>query len=72
MLIATPNRSPTKWDNPTLCLENGDMLEPDADAELEMLNPKPPRGPLTDNQTPGNVTRDRLAAIVSGNEQDPL
>ena len=28
--------------------------------------------PLADNQTPGNVTRDRLAAIVSGNEQDPL
>ncbi|CAL8310713.1 unnamed protein product [Boreogadus saida] len=25
-----------------------------------------------DNQTPGNVTRDRLAAIVSGNEQDPF
>ena len=48
------------------------MLEPDADAELEMPDPQPPRGPLADNQTPGNVTRDRLAAIVSGNKQDPL
>ena len=57
---------------PNVCLENGDMLEPDADAELDMLDPQPPRGPLADNQTPGNVTRDRLAAIVSGNEQDPF
>ena len=41
-------------------------------SQLEMLDPQPPRDPLADNQTPGNATRDRLAAIVSGNEQAPL
>ncbi|CAL8389340.1 unnamed protein product [Boreogadus saida] len=31
-----------------------------------------PSFPLNDNLTTGNATRDRLAAIVSGNEQAPL
>ena len=41
-------------------------------SQLKILDPQPPRDHLADNQTPGNATRDRLAAIVSGNEQAPL
>lgn len=54
-----------------VCLDNGDMLEPDEDVVQDMLDPRPPREPLADNERSGNLTRDRLAALVSGNMEAP-
>ncbi|XP_041840404.1 protein ALP1-like [Melanotaenia boesemani] len=54
-----------------VCLDNGDTLEPDEDVVQDMLDPRPPREPLADNERSGNVTRDRLAALVSGNMEAP-
>ncbi|KAJ8004225.1 hypothetical protein DPEC_G00156600 [Dallia pectoralis] len=51
--------------------DNEDLLEPDEDAELDILEPQPPREPLAVNESSGNATRDRLAALVSGHVQDP-
>lgn len=50
-----------------VCLDNGDTLEPDEDISRDNLDPQPPREPMALNETPGNGTRDRLAAIISGN-----
>ncbi|KAL7376198.1 hypothetical protein ABVT39_003096 [Epinephelus coioides] len=54
-----------------VCLDNGDMLEPDADVDQDILNPQPPREPLADNKSSGNATRDGLAALASGHVQAP-
>lgn len=54
-----------------VCLDNEDLLEPDEDADLDILEPQPPREPLAVNESSGNATRDRLAALVSGHVQDP-
>ncbi|KAJ8001008.1 hypothetical protein DPEC_G00186350 [Dallia pectoralis] len=54
-----------------VCLDNEDLLEPDEDAELDILEPQPPREPLAVNESSGNATRDRLAALVSGHVQNP-
>ncbi|KAL2101722.1 hypothetical protein ACEWY4_003483 [Coilia grayii] len=50
-----------------VCLDNGDTLDPDEDISRDNLDPQPPREPMALNETPGNVTRDRLAAMISGN-----
>lgn len=47
-----------------VCLDNGDLLEPDEDVAQDLLDPQPPREPLTVNESSGNATRDRLAAQV--------
>ncbi|KAL7395069.1 hypothetical protein ABVT39_009506 [Epinephelus coioides] len=54
-----------------VCLDNGDVLEPDEDAAQDMLDPQPPRDPLAANERSGNATRDHLAALISGNVQAP-
>lgn len=45
-----------------ICLENGDLLEPDDDVVQDLLDPQAPREPLAANETSGNASRDRLAA----------
>ncbi|KAJ7987891.1 hypothetical protein DPEC_G00331290 [Dallia pectoralis] len=50
---------------------NEDLLEPDEDADLDILEPQPPCEPLAVNESSGNATRDRLAALVSGHVQNP-
>uniref|UniRef100_UPI003AAAD366 uncharacterized protein n=1 Tax=Centroberyx gerrardi TaxID=166262 RepID=UPI003AAAD366 len=52
-----------------VCIDNGDMLEPDADVAQDPLDPQPPREPLAQNERSGNATRDRLAALLSGHVQ---
>lgn len=52
-----------------VCLENGDMLEPDNDATQEIFDPQPHREALVANQTSGSAKRDQLAALISGQDQ---
>ena len=49
-----------------VCLDNGDVLEPDNDAALDILDPEPPlqEAPQV-HERPGNATRDRLAALIN-------
>ncbi|KAE8278880.1 hypothetical protein D5F01_LYC22459 [Larimichthys crocea] len=47
-----------------VCLDNGDLLEPDEDVAQDLLDPQPPREPLAVNESSGNATWDRLAAQV--------
>lgn len=54
-----------------VCLDNGDLLEPDDDISREMFDSEPPREAMAHTETSGNGTRDRLAALVSGIVQDP-
>lgn len=45
-----------------VCLDNGDILEPDQDVVGDNMDPQLPLQELHDpNETPGNATRDRLA-----------
>lgn len=47
-------------------------LDTDGDVAQDILDPQPPpREPLADNESSGNATRDRLAALVSGHVQAP-
>nr|XP_061797549.1 putative nuclease HARBI1 [Nerophis lumbriciformis] len=48
-----------------VCLDNGDLLEPDEDVAQDILDPQPPGDPLAVNEGLGNAARDRLAAQVS-------
>ncbi|XP_022541012.2 putative nuclease HARBI1 [Astyanax mexicanus] len=52
-----------------VCLDHGDMLEPDEDVAQDTFEPQPQREPLAYNESSGNATRDRLAALVSGNAE---
>lgn len=52
-----------------VCLDNGDMLEPDADMAQDILDPHPPREGLAQHETSGNATRDRLAALLTEQAQ---
>uniref|UniRef100_A0A3Q3G4C2 DDE Tnp4 domain-containing protein n=1 Tax=Labrus bergylta TaxID=56723 RepID=A0A3Q3G4C2_9LABR len=45
-----------------VCLDNGDILEPDADVAQDFIDPQPPREPLVNNESSGSG---RLAALVS-------
>ncbi|KAL2096454.1 hypothetical protein ACEWY4_008602 [Coilia grayii] len=48
-----------------VCIENGDILEPDNDA-LEILDTEPPLQDAPEaHDTPGNAIRDRLAAQIT-------
>ncbi|KAK7133521.1 hypothetical protein R3I94_015412 [Phoxinus phoxinus] len=49
-----------------VCIDNGDVLEPDTDVAVDILDPEPPlqEAPAA-HETPGNATRDRLAALIS-------
>lgn len=49
-----------------VCLDNRDMLEPDGDISRDNFDSHLPRECLAPNETSGNATRDRLAALVSG------
>jgi len=49
-----------------VCLDNGDMLEPDDDISMEHYDIQPPCEAMAFNETSGNATRDRLAGLVSG------
>ncbi|KAE8295650.1 hypothetical protein D5F01_LYC06585 [Larimichthys crocea] len=40
-----------------VCLDNGDLLEPDEDVAQDLLDPQPPREPLAVNESSGNATR---------------
>ncbi|KAJ7991278.1 hypothetical protein DPEC_G00295670 [Dallia pectoralis] len=51
-----------------VCMDNGDTLAPD-EAMWDRDDPQPPREALAHNETSGNDTRNRLAALVSGNVQ---
>ncbi|XP_028420694.1 putative nuclease HARBI1 [Perca flavescens] len=52
-----------------VCMDNGDTLVPDED--ILMDDAQPPRGHMAYNETSGNDTRNRLAALVSDNFQAP-
>ncbi|XP_063080010.1 putative nuclease HARBI1 [Engraulis encrasicolus] len=45
-----------------VCMDNGDLLEPDEDVARDVFDPQPPRDPLAINERPGHATRDWLAA----------
>lgn len=47
-----------------VCLDSGDLLEPDEDVAQDILDPQAPREPLAANESSGNATRDRLAAQI--------
>ncbi|XP_034026442.1 putative nuclease HARBI1 [Thalassophryne amazonica] len=47
-----------------VCLDNGDTLEPDDNISEDNLDPQPPCDGMAYNETSGNATRDRLAALV--------
>ncbi|XP_029938329.1 protein ALP1-like [Salarias fasciatus] len=51
-----------------VCLDNGDVLEPDTDIAQDMYDPRPPPAPLANEQS-GSAKRDQLAALLSGLEQ---
>ncbi|KAM4712254.1 uncharacterized protein FYW61_021203 [Anableps anableps] len=46
-----------------VCLDNGDVLEPDSNITHDALDPLPPQELLTDEETSGIATRDRLATL---------
>lgn len=49
-----------------VCLDNGDVLEPDNDVALDILDPEPPLQEAAQaHERPGNATRDRLAALIN-------
>ncbi|XP_051980615.1 uncharacterized protein LOC127641801 [Xyrauchen texanus] len=49
-----------------VCIDNGDVLEPDNDVAVDILDPEPPLQEAPEaHETPGNATRDRLAALIS-------
>ena len=48
-----------------VCLDNGDILEPDADVAEDILDPHPPREGLAQNERSRSATRDRLAALLT-------
>ncbi len=54
-----------------VCMDNGDTLVPDEDILMDRHDPQPSREPRVYNETSGNDTRNRLAALVSGNVQVP-
>lgn len=45
-----------------VCLDNGDVLEPDSDATQGAVHPLPPQQLLADDEASGSATRDTLAA----------
>ncbi|XP_032364242.1 putative nuclease HARBI1 [Etheostoma spectabile] len=51
-----------------VCMDNGDTLVPDEDILID--DAQPPREDMADNETSGNDTRNRLAALVSAGVQD--
>ena len=49
-----------------VCIDNGDVLEPSNDVALDILDPEPPLQEAAEaHETPGNSTRDRLAALIN-------
>ena len=52
-------------------MDDGDTLIPDEDIFGDLNDPQPPREPMEYNETSGNDTRNRLAALVSDNVQAP-
>ncbi|KAJ8346539.1 hypothetical protein SKAU_G00279400 [Synaphobranchus kaupii] len=53
-----------------VCLENGDMLDPDDDVAQDIFDPQPPREALVANESSGRAKRDELAALISGHVQE--
>lgn len=51
-----------------VCLDNGDMLEPDNDVARDVFDCI---SPVVRNETSGNAKRDRMAASITGQMQDP-
>ena len=51
-----------------VCIDNGDVLEPDDDVAQDIMAPGPLQEP---HERPGNATRDRLAALITGNIEVP-
>uniref|UniRef100_A0A672H965 Putative nuclease HARBI1 n=1 Tax=Salarias fasciatus TaxID=181472 RepID=A0A672H965_SALFA len=47
-----------------VCLDNGDLLEPDADVAQDIFDPQAPREGLAHDERSGSATRDRLAALL--------
>ena len=47
-----------------VCLDNGDMLEPDADVAQDILDPHAPHDGLAQDERSESATRDRLAALL--------
>lgn len=55
-----------------ICIDRGDILEPDNDLSLDILDPEPPLKETPEaHEAPGNATRDGLAATLI-NAQAPL
>lgn len=48
-----------------VCLDNGDLLEPDADVAQDIFDPQAPREGLARDERSGSATRDRLAALLT-------
>lgn len=48
-----------------VCLDNGDMLEADADVAQDILDPYAPREGLAQDESSRSATRDRLAALLT-------
>ncbi|KAF1384386.1 hypothetical protein PFLUV_G00119400 [Perca fluviatilis] len=48
-----------------VCIDNGDVLEPDNDVALDIQDPEPALQEAPEaHETPGNATRDMLAALI--------
>ena len=53
-----------------VCIDNGDVLEPD-DVAQDIMAPGPLQEAPAPHERPGNATRDRLAALITGNIEVP-
>ena len=54
-----------------VCIDNGDVLEPDDDVAQDIMAPGPLQEAPAPHERPGNATRDRLAALITGNIEVP-